>query len=75
MYNYLGVIVGMNIHIYDYLVRHLLKSNAFYHVNGTPEKRLMRIKEYAWLQYHDMTDADFERILRMIEIERKNKKN
>jgi len=38
----------MNMQIYDYVVRDLIKANAFYSVNGTPNKRLMRIKEYAY---------------------------
>ena len=58
----------MNMEIYDYIVKDLLSSNAFYWVNGTPAKRLMRIKEYAWHKYHNMDDADFERLYKKIEI-------
>lgn len=61
----------MNMEIYDYIVRDLLSSNAFYWVNGTPEKRLMRIKEYAWHQYNNMSDTQFEILLRKIEINKK----
>ena len=66
----------MNMEIYDYIVRDLLRSNAFYWVNGTPQKRLMRIKEYAWNQYHNMSDDKFEIINKKIEInKRKNNNN
>lgn len=66
----------MNMEIYDYIVRELLKSNSFYWVNGTPEKRLMRIKEYAWHQYHNMSDAQFELLSKKIEINKRiNKYN
>lgn len=65
----------MNMEIYDYIVRDLLKSNAFYWVNGTPEKRLMRIKEYAWHQYNNMSDTQFEILLRKIEINKKINNN
>lgn len=67
----MGVIIIMNMEIYDYIVRDLLSSNAFYWVNGTPEKRLMRIKEYAWHQYNNMSDTQFEILLRKIEINKK----
>ena len=73
--NYLGVIIIMNMEIYDYIVRDLLKSNAFYWVNGTPEKRLMRIKEYAWHQYNNMSNTQFEILLRKIEINKKINNN
>jgi len=61
----------MNMEIYDYIVKDLLTSSAFYWVNGTPAKRLMRIKEYAWHKYHNMDDADFERLYKKIEINKK----
>lgn len=76
MYNYLGVILDMNIDVYNYLVDKLLGSNAFYHVNGTPEKRLARIQEYAWYLYNNMGTEEFESSLKQVEInKRKNKKN
>lgn len=76
LYNYLGVILGMNIDVYNYLVNKLLSSNAFYHVNGTPEKRLLRIQEYAWYLYNNMGTEEFEILLQRVEInKRKNKKN
>lgn len=70
---YSVIYIGMNKEVHNYIVRDLLKSNAFYWVNGTPEKRLMRIKEYAWHQVTNMPVEQFERYLKKIEIENKNK--
>ena len=64
----------MNQDILNYIVNDLLKSNAFHWVNGTPEKRLMRIKEYALHRYNNMPIEQWENILKQIEInKRKNK--
>ena len=46
LYNYLGVILGMNIDVYNYLVSKF-GSNAFI-MSMVPEKRLARLQEYAW---------------------------
>ena len=75
-YLYEYIRLYMNMDIYDYIVRELLRSNTFYYVNGTPQKRLMRIKEYAWHQYNNMSDDQFEIINKKIEInKRKNNNN
>ena len=72
----MGVIIYMNMDVYDYIVKDLLSSNTFYWVNGTPEKRLVRIKQYAWIQYHNMSNQQWENILRQVEInKRKNNNN
>lgn len=63
----------MNKDVHNYIVRELLSSNTFYWVNGSPEKRLMRIKEYAWHLVTNMPVEQFERYLKKIEIENKNK--
>ncbi|NDG52848.1 MAG: hypothetical protein EBY39_07480 [Flavobacteriia bacterium] len=64
----------MNKEVYEYIVKQLLNSNAFFTVNGTPEKRRIRIKEYAWHKYLNMDVFEFEQILKQIEINKKNKK-
>ncbi len=72
--NYRGVIIYMNQDVLNYIVNDLLNSNAFHWVNGTPEKRLMRIKEFALHHYNNMPIEQWENILKQIEInKRKNK--
>ena len=72
----MGVIIYMNMDVYNYIVKDLLSSNTFYCVNGTPEKRLIRIKQYAWIQYSNMSNEKWENILKQVEInKRKNNNN
>ena len=44
--------------IINYLVNNLLSSMTLYWVNGTPEKRLFRIKELASQMYKDMNEKE-----------------
>lgn len=48
----------MNKKVYNYIVKDLLSSNAFYWTTGCPEKRMKRIKEYAW---YLLTNMDIQK--------------
>lgn len=52
--------------IINYLVRNLLSSMTLYWVNGTPEKRLFRIKELASHIYIKMSDKHKKEIFNKI---------
>jgi hypothetical protein len=64
----------MNREIYNYIIKDLENSNTFYWVNGTPEKRLMRIREYAWHLLTNMSDERYKHYELLIETIKKNKK-
>jgi hypothetical protein len=42
--------------IVDYLVAHLSGSMVLYYVNGTPNKRLYRMRELMYNKYENMND-------------------
>lgn len=57
--------------IIDYLVRSLLGSMILYFVNGTPEKRLFRIKELANHIYKGMDRQERKDLLNKIKSDTK----
>ena len=61
----------MNRDIYNYIVRDLLSSNAFYWTTGCPKKRLERIKEYAWYLVTNMNQKKYEHFERLVEREKR----
>lgn len=63
----------MNRDIYNYIVKDLLSSNAFYWTTGCPKKRLERIKEYAWYLLTNMSDERYKHFERLVEIHKKFK--
>jgi len=52
--------------IIDYLEHSLSSSLAMSEVNGSPEKRRMRIQEYARHKYDSMSERDKQTILNII---------
>lgn len=52
--------------IINYLVSELIQSLTFNFVNGSPEKRLFRIKEFAFKQYNSLTEDERILILKKI---------
>lgn len=63
----------MNRDIYNYIVRDLLSSNAFYWTTGCPKKRLERIKEYAWYLVTNMSDERYNHFERLVKKHKKFK--
>jgi len=57
----------MNRDIYNYIVKDLLSSNAFYWTTGCHEKRERRIKEYAWYLLTNMSDERYKHFERLVE--------
>ena len=57
----------MNRDIYNYIVKDLLSSNAFYWTTGCPQKRYERVKEYAWYLLTNMSHERYKHYERLVE--------
>jgi len=57
----------VNNKVLNHIISELLNSNTFYWVNGSPEMRYMRIKEYAYYLYHSMPIEQWENILKKVQ--------
>ena len=57
--------------IIKYLTSKLLGSMILYFVNGTPEKRLFRIKELAIFLYNKMNEDEKQDLLKKIKSDAK----
>lgn len=53
--------------IIEYLEHSISNSLTMYEVNGSPEKRRMRIQEYARHKYDSMSERDKQAILNIID--------